>query len=159
MEQRAERVIEMLDDLGSSLGTPSLAEVLNAHPDRIEDFDSVLGALGALAGGADGLARLARDATVPRRDQVSERWMAELTAAGRLAAAITIGAEAIASIDPSPPGRPSPISTASISVRPATRVERSAQTWSGSVTTHRSEGFARYSMTPMRPGKRHPSRR
>lgn len=127
LEQRAVRVVEALDDLGSSLGTPSLAAILNAHPDRIEDFDPMLGALGALAedraktasswnlsqfqqlaidvavtlGGADGLAPLACDATMPRPDQVWERWMTELAAVGRLADAIKIGAEAITTIDPS----------------------------------------------------------
>ena len=175
--QRAEFVVEVLDDLGSSLGTPSLAEVLNAHPDRIEDFDAMLGALGALVedraktasswnlsqfqqmaievavtlGGADGLARLARDATLPRPDQVWKRWMTELAAVGRLADAIEIGAEAIATIDPSR-DRAQIADLHSYHQRQAgDQREPSPPAWSRSVTAHQSDGPGKYWVTPTRP--------
>ena len=124
VERRAARVIEALGDLGSSLGTPSLAEVLNSHPDSVEDLEAMLAELGALAedrarsdaawtvshfqtlaldiavllGGPDGVARLARDRSGQRPDRVWERWMIELVAVGRFAEAIEVGAEAIATL-------------------------------------------------------------
>lgn len=81
--------------------------------------------------------------------------MTELAAAGRLVDAIEIGAEGIQPSTHLATGHKSAISTAIISVRPATRGEPSPPAWSRSVTAHHPDGSGRYSMTPTRPDKLH----
>jgi hypothetical protein len=124
---RVALVVEVIDDLASGLGMPSLGDVLGSHPEPLADHDAVLGALGAAVedrarrepswsywrfhdlaldvavtlGGPGGLARLARDATMPHRDRAWERWMTELAAADRVAESIEAGDEALRSLEPS----------------------------------------------------------
>lgn len=125
--ERATSVVEVIDAYGSTHGTPSLVAVLQAHPAPIEDLDAVLGALGGACeeaartasswivsnfhsialdiavtiGGPDGVARLARDVSMPLRDRAWERWMTELASADRLTDAIAVGAQALQATDSS----------------------------------------------------------
>lgn len=124
---RAALVVEVIDDLASGLGAPTLGDVVGSHPEPVADHDAVLGALGAAAedrartepswsfrrfydlaldiavtlDGPDGLARLARDPTMPHRHRAWERWMTELVVAERIPESVEVGDEALRSLEPS----------------------------------------------------------
>jgi hypothetical protein len=125
--QRAASIVEVIDVYGSTHGTPALAAVLQAHPAAVDDLDGVLGALGGACeeaartasswivsnfhsialdiavaiGGPNGVARLARDVSMPLRDRAWERWMTELASADRLTDALAVGAQALQATGPS----------------------------------------------------------